>query len=283
MASGYQVTFDTTGYIGNYPLEAAVAPGAADAIFVMGYDYRTAGSSPVGSIAPLHRTGYDITDTIDAYTARVPASKLILGVPYYGRAWSTDSDQRNAANISGTKYGSSTAVIYANGIGILQQHGKRTDPTEGVAWTVYRRQNCTATYGCVNPWRQLYMDDAYTLRSKYDLINSRGLRGAGIWALGYDDDRPELYTAIKDKFIAREMPFRDVDKFYASVEWMFFQGIHRRLLGDEVLPQGSRDPGPDGPVPPPRPRPRRHDHRLLRRRRRAVRARAASTRWPRPG
>ena len=52
VAKGYQLTFDTTGYIGNYPLEAATAAGAADAIFIMGYDYRSSGSSPVGSIAP---------------------------------------------------------------------------------------------------------------------------------------------------------------------------------------------------------------------------------------
>ena len=51
--SGYQLTYDTTGFIGNYPLEASVAAGAADAIFVMGYDYRTAGSSSAGSIDPL--------------------------------------------------------------------------------------------------------------------------------------------------------------------------------------------------------------------------------------
>ena len=31
------------------------------------------------------------TDTVKAYTARIPASKMILGVPYYGRAWSTAS------------------------------------------------------------------------------------------------------------------------------------------------------------------------------------------------
>ena len=40
--TGYQLTFDTTGSIGNYPIEAATAPGGADAIFIMGYDYRTA-------------------------------------------------------------------------------------------------------------------------------------------------------------------------------------------------------------------------------------------------
>ena len=43
---------------------------------------------------------------------------------------------------------------------------------EAVAWTVYRRQNCTTTYGCVNPYRQLYLDDARALGRKYDLVNA---------------------------------------------------------------------------------------------------------------
>jgi spore germination protein YaaH len=197
IASGYQVTFDTTGYIGNYPLEAATAPGGADAIFIMGYDYRSSGSGTVGSIAPIGGPAYDITDTILAYRARVPASKLILGVPYYGRAWSTSTDQLNAKNISGSTYGASAAVIYATGIELLQEHGRRYDTREGVAWTAYRRETW---------WRQLYLDDATALKAKYDLINRYGLRGAGIWALGYDDERPELWAAIKSKFVSDSTP-----------------------------------------------------------------------------
>ncbi len=45
VAPGYQLTFDTTGSIGNQPIANATAPGGADAVFIMGYDYRTAGSS----------------------------------------------------------------------------------------------------------------------------------------------------------------------------------------------------------------------------------------------
>jgi spore germination protein YaaH len=206
--AGYQLTFDTTGYIGNYPIESATAAGAADAIFIMGYDYRTAGSSPVGSIAPNGGARYDIADTIRAYAARVPAAKLILGVPYYGRAWSTNSDKLNATNISGAKYGGSTAVIYGTGIGILQDKGRHWDSVEGVAWTAYRRENCTSTYGCVTSWRQLYLDDATALRRKYDLVNSYRLRGAGIWALGYDGTRPELWAAIQAKFVTDTTPPR---------------------------------------------------------------------------
>ncbi len=205
-APGYQLTFDTTGWIGNYPIEAATAKGGADAIVIMGYDYRSSSSSRVGSIAPLGGATYDITDTLRAYTARVPASKLILGVPYYGRAWSTSSDKLGAKNISGTKYGSSVAVMYATAREFAKEHGKRYDATEGVAWTAYQRKNCTTTHGCVKPWRQLYFDDAKAIKAKYDLINRLDLRGAAIWALGYDDERPELYQAIQDRFITDTVP-----------------------------------------------------------------------------
>jgi spore germination protein YaaH len=186
---GYQLTFDTTGSIGNYPIEAATASGAADAIMIMGYDYRQAGSAIAGSIAPLKRTGIDIIETLDAYTARVPASKLILGVPYYGRAWSTVSDALRAAT---TDAAPSSSVTYASAVGYLADHGRRYDATEGVAWTAYRRDGA---------WRQLYVDDAQALKAKYDLINRYGLRGAGIWALGYDGARTELWQAISEKFI----------------------------------------------------------------------------------
>jgi len=206
VAKGYQLTFDATGYIGNYPIEDATAAGGADAVFVMGYDYRSSSSSPVGSVAPLGGPLYDVGDTVRAYTSRIPASKVILGVPYYGRAWSTASDSLDAANTSSTKNGTSVTVPYGAARDLTIQNGRRYDAVEGVAWTAYKRDNCTTTYGCVSSWRELYYDDATALMAKYDLVNSYGLRGAGIWALGYDGARPELYKAIEDKFITDSIP-----------------------------------------------------------------------------
>jgi flagellar hook assembly protein FlgD len=200
------MTFDTTGWIGNYPIETATAAGGADAVVVMGYDYRGASSNPVGSVAPMAGPTYDIGDTVAAYTARIPASKIILGVPYYGRAWSTSTSALHARNVSGTKYGASTTVVYTTARQYAADHGKQRDPVEGAAWTAYKRQNCTATYGCVTAWREIYYDDAAALGQKYDLVNRANLRGAGIWALGYDGTRTELYQALKDKFITDTVP-----------------------------------------------------------------------------
>ncbi len=206
LAKGYQLTFDTTGSIGNYPIEAATAPGAADAIFIMGYDYRTAGSSVAGSVSPLAGPAYDLTDTVLAFTDRVAPGKVILGIPYYGRAWSTVSDAPNARTQSGPKYGPSASVTYVNAVELAAANGRRYDAVEASAWLAYRRKNCTTTYGCVTSWREVYYDDAQSIRAKYDLINRFGLRGAGIWALGYDGTRPELYGAIVEKFLHDTTP-----------------------------------------------------------------------------
>ena len=172
----------------------------------MGYDYRTSGSSPVGSLAPIGGPRYDVTRHRRAYVARIPASKVILGVPYYGRAWSTAGSTLHSKNISGTKYGASVTIPYATAREFAIAYGRKYDPVEGVAWIAYRRQNCTTTYGCVTPWRQLYYDDVTALKAKYDLVNRAGLRGVGIWALGYDGSRPELYAALKAKFIIDKVP-----------------------------------------------------------------------------
>jgi len=200
-AAGYQLTFDTTGYIGNYPIEAATAPGGADAIFIMGYDYRTASSGYAGSIDPLSGPAYDLQDTVNAFAARVAPSKLILGVPWYGRAWSTVSDQVNARTQTGLKFGASNSVLYDTAAAYAKQYGKRWDGREQSPWIAYRRQNCSTTYGCVTTWRQVYYDDPESLKRRFDMIHRMGLRGTGIWALGYDADRPELRQAIAEKFL----------------------------------------------------------------------------------
>ncbi len=206
LAPGYQLTFDSTAQPGSYELENLTAAGAADAAFVMAYDFRSDGAANAGSIAPLNGPLYDINDTVRTYLARVPASKIVLGLPYYGRAWSTVSNALNAKTQSGTKYGSSTSVFYATAAGLAASNIRNYDPVERSPWLAYQRQNCSSTYGCVTSWRELYYDDAQSLGERYDLVNRVGLRGVGMWALGYDGTRPELYKALADKFLNDTTP-----------------------------------------------------------------------------
>jgi spore germination protein YaaH len=206
IAPGYQLTFDAMGTVGNQPIAEATAPGAADAVLIMGYDYRTAGASVAGSISPLSGPAYDLTDTIEAFTALVPPSKLILGVPWYGRAWSTATRDPHAKNISSSRYGKVAEPRYAQAADLLAAYGRKWDSVEQGPWTAYRKQTCTPRYGCVTSWRELYVEDAASMKLRYDLINRSSLRGVGIWALGFDGDRPELRAALAEKFLADRTP-----------------------------------------------------------------------------
>ena len=69
-------------------LAASVAD--ADRIFMMGYDYRVAGSDP-GASAPLARRDGNMRTlswSLDLYRdIGVPAERTILGLPLYGMSW----------------------------------------------------------------------------------------------------------------------------------------------------------------------------------------------------
>ena len=144
--TGYQLTFDTTGWIGNYPIEDGDRAGRRRR--GRGHGLRLPRRrlvEPVGSIAPDRRPDLRRRATRSrAYLARIPASKVILGVPYYGRAWSTrhvgaprQEHLGHEVRRVGDRRRTTTAREFA------ADHGRRYDPVEGVAWTAYRRENCT--------------------------------------------------------------------------------------------------------------------------------------------
>lgn len=202
VAPGYQLTFDAMATVGEQPIAEATAPGGADAVVVMGYDFRTASSSVAGSISPLRGPGYDVTDTVEAFLAETPASKVILAVPYYGRAWSTTTSHLHSTTLNPRRYGDVAEPYYDQAVDLAAVHGRRYDGVEESPWAAYRRKTCRPGHGCVTTWRQMYFEDAASLKLRYDLINEAGLRGAGIWALGFDGARPELRAALAASFPA---------------------------------------------------------------------------------
>jgi spore germination protein YaaH len=199
---GYELTFCATGSTGYYDVAGLTAPGAADAVFIMGYDFRTGSSSYAGSIDPLTspKPVYDLTQVVRLWSARTSVSKIILGLPYYGIAWSTTTNAPNATVINGSAC-SPVSVFFAQAASLAAANGRNYDSVEQSAWTSYQ-----LTCGGVATWRELYYDDAQSLAAKYDMINYWNLRGMGIWALGYDAGHPEMANLIAAKFLNDKTP-----------------------------------------------------------------------------
>ena len=164
-----------------------------DMFIIMGYDYYYGGSTTAGPNDPLYNfiTSYNqtLTKSITYYLSQgVTPSKLILGLPYYGKQWATvDNTVGSSTTATGTSPFYNTVRANTSG-------NYSTKLWNATSYTPYY------TFQTTGQWYQCWIDDAYSLGERFDIINQRGIGGMGIWALGYDDGYTELWNKIQDKF-----------------------------------------------------------------------------------
>ncbi len=226
-----------------YDVAALTAPGAADALMVMAYDFSWSGSARAGGVAPIDSPHiFDARTAMEDYIALVPASKLIWGVPYYGRAWTTQGQAVNSltckssticpgAKPASQPFGRSWAPRYVDALDAIKEHGRQWDGTGQVPW--YRYQS--STYGT---WVQGYYDDPASLKAKYAMVKSNGLRGIGIWHLLMDGSRTELWDTIYIRF--GPLPFTDIadSSFVFDIIWLADQAITGGCSQTTFCPRG---------------------------------------------
>ena len=201
--AGSYLTVDTMAgaatWSTGYDVAALTASGAADALFVMGYDYSWSGSSRAGGVAPMDSPYMlDVNESVDDYLLLAPGSRILWGVPYYGRSWQTTTGNLNATTVSGAS-GASKAYYYTGARDKAAQYGRLWDSVGGVPWFKY--WDATAA-----TWVEGYYDDATSLGVKYDMVNQRGLAGTGMWTLLMDQGDAALWNLIAGKFVNDTTP-----------------------------------------------------------------------------
>jgi spore germination protein YaaH len=171
----------------------ALAAGASRA-FLMGYNYRTALASPVGSIDPRVRAGggLSLSTTLDLYAAAgAPLKRVLLGLPFFGRTWQTVDTSMRATRVSGTK----GEVFLVRNLTALRTEGtilaSDYDTVESSARLVRRISG--KIY-------QTYYDSTRSFAAKFALVYSRGLAGIGFWTLGYDGGADNYWNLVGKTF-----------------------------------------------------------------------------------
>lgn len=139
----------------------------ADKLFVMAYDEHWSGSKP-GPVASL-----SWCDKVAAYAASViPADKLVMGQPFYGRAWSDDTS-RGAYKLT-----SAQRIIDEQKLSPPQ----RKDGISYIKWKV--SANVT-----------LFYDDLESIYARSKIYKKYGITATGFWRTGLED--PEIWNLLE--------------------------------------------------------------------------------------
>jgi len=198
-------------------MAAVAATAGADRIFLMGYDYRVAGSQP-GASAPIDRMDGEVKDlvwSLDLYSVLgVPPERLILGLPLYGLTWPV-----TAPGFLAPSSGRGDAWVPRRNLGVFADpaFAPLFEPTESVEFysvpsayaSAAPSANVPGVPASTSPepiaWNAVYYDSPRSLTPKLRLADERGLAGAGFWAIGYERGLPG-YTELIATFRAGKLP-----------------------------------------------------------------------------
>ncbi|TAN34312.1 hypothetical protein EPN29_02810 [bacterium] len=209
MPAGSYLAIDTFSGSAEDNLEFFNITGLApyvDSFFVMAYDmdYANASEAPLycssycfNPISPLNTYRFNVSKSIAQYTALVPASKVILGQPYYGRRGCVPSlSSAHQYPIPNTNFVTTTYLFASTipsqtGVSSFSAH---RDPGDGVSkWDTWYDSDWSCN-------REQYYDDTFSLAAKYDLINRSNLGGVGLFTLDYGGGAAELWSLLATYF-----------------------------------------------------------------------------------
>jgi chitinase len=175
-------------------LDAADYGGAAqylDWYNVMSYDYfgawaaqgPTAPHAPLTSYAGIPLAGFTADAAIQKLKGKgVPASKMLLGIGFYGRGWTGVTQAAPGGTATGAAPGT-----YEAGIEDYKVLKNSCPSTGTVAGTAY-------AYCGSNWWSY---DTPSTITGKTNYVKSQGLGGAFFWELSGDTSNGELVSALR--------------------------------------------------------------------------------------
>lgn len=172
-------------YLQGYDYKALGA--AVDYFQVMTYDQVGPGWSSGGfhnEAWPGPESGFDWQQALFSYAvSRVPASKVLAGLPAYGQDYSIGHrvhwsayQEIIAEHRAATHRDAASATPYAT-------WGPVKSFADGVEWTPERAQPV------------LWYDDAASIKTKTALVTRLGLGGTSVWAMGYEN--AEFWAALQ--------------------------------------------------------------------------------------
>lgn len=191
------------------------------AFIVTGYDCYGAkngkpGPSSVLSSADQWRKP-DLHMSVETYlSSGVDTHQLVLSLPHFGKEWQVTTNDRGVA----------VAAVDA-----IRPYNFFLQPLEGQARFDSASSSAYRIGTGIFVTRYYWWDDVPSLTQKYDFVKAQGLRGIGIWALGYDNGREEMWDLLREKFAAKDTTIKK-DTLPPTPRGRPYDPITRATVGD---------------------------------------------------
>jgi chitinase len=161
-----------------------------DFINIMAYDYYTAGDTMTGHHANLYpngEKGMSAQSSVEAHLEfGIPAEKLVLGVPFYGRVWKGVGAKENGLFQPGNyAMGLPFQQIYA--LSKNSAYSRFWDAKAGAPYLFSVQDSTWITY-----------EDPESLSLKMNYVKEKGLAGAMFWEMA-EDNSGILLQSITDE------------------------------------------------------------------------------------
>jgi len=179
----YQITMDTYASsagdtAGFYDIPALSA--YVDAFFVMAYQLNL--RSPPNSNSSLTSSMFSNQTTVNQYANAAPASKVILGLPFFGYDWPTTN-----GTLQAQPAGAPTIITYEQEAS--SGHPMYWDSVTDTAWTSYQ---------VGTQWHEAFFENPASLYLAAQLADDNDIGGVGIWALGMDGSNDQAMVSALD-------------------------------------------------------------------------------------
>ncbi len=191
-----EISIDLQGSFGSAGTMHTQLLPYVDLFILMGYDYYWGSQKypgPVGPTYPFPLAAGDpfghgfVANDLNSLLRYVPAEKVLLAMPYYGRRWKTTS----GCTIPATGDAASPSA---------PRYFEFRQNSNGYYTNTLRDNYTFNAYHCFNDINgapnQHFIDDTISLQRKYDIVWQRGLAGVAVWRLGYDAGYADCWNLV---------------------------------------------------------------------------------------
>lgn len=149
-----------------------------DYVILMAYDEHYAGSEESGSVSSI---GF-VESGVKGVLAKVPAERVIVGLPFYTRLW-CETKTKNGVKVTSTAYGMSSAESVLRANDVTPKWDKKT----GQYYAKFQGES--GTY-------KIWLEEETSIKKKLEVVMAGKVAGVAFWKLGFE--RAATWLTIED-------------------------------------------------------------------------------------